>query len=687
MVELQRYEFEIKGLHCAQCAAKIQSEINRVEGIGDATVDFALSKISFSAGAHAEKEIRKVSYIISSIEKGAVLVTSKETKDQRKSNSISLAAAGLVYISALVAPEGVLKLSLFLVSYILASYRVYIASAKNIIRGQIFDENFLMAIATIGALLIGEYPEGVAVMLFYDVGELLQEIAVHKSRKSIRSLASLYPDEATLKTPEGEKRIPSVEVREGDILALKPGEKVCVDSVVMEGKGYMDTQAVTGEPVPRLVQKGDEIFAGFINTEDELLVKAVKKLKDSAAAKIIRLTEEAAEKKSSTETAISRFAKVYTPVVTLFAALLMVLPPLFGLGDFKTWIYRGLVFLAASCPCALVLSVPLAYFGGIGRASKDGILVKGGTSLESLAKAKAFVFDKTGTLTEGNFEVVEISAQNCFKKEEVLQLAAAAEKVSAHPIAKSILRMAADIPDAKEGKEVSGFGVSALVNGREILAGSKSWLERYGIRAADPQGMGSIVHVAAGGVYAGTIRVSDKVKENAKETVAALKKLGVKKVYLFTGDNEQGALAIARETGVDSYMHSMQPQEKAEKLEELKKSYNTVFVGDGINDAPSIASADTGIALGKARDITLEAADVVVIGEDTAAIPKAYGIAKMTRYIARQNIIGSIGVKAVVLILGAAGLATIWAAVIADTALALLAVANSLRIVVWRQKH
>jgi len=681
-----RSEFGIKGLKCAGCAAKIQAAANRIEGIKNAEVHFALGKITLElTGGSEARAIRELKKTVSSIEEGAFLVTGHEAEEKNKYSLIVPVIGAVIYICALLQPEGIFKTASFLVSYILLGLQVFADSARNIAKGQVFDENFLMAIASAGALIIGEFPEGVAVMLFFRIGEFLQGLAVEKSRRSIKSLAGLYPDEACIITPDGEKRIQAGDVQVGDIVVIRPGEKVSVDGVVTDGEGFLDTQAVTGEPVPKHVVTGDEVLSGCINTQSVIKIRALRPLSDSAASRIMHMTEDAVERKSRTETAITRFARVYTPAVIGFSLLLMFVPPLIGMGSLSVWVYRGLVFLAASCPCALVLSVPLAYFGGIGRASRQGVLVKGGNYLESFAKTKAFVFDKTGTLTEGVFEVIDIVSQNGFDEAAVLRYASGAESVSGHPIAGSIIKAAGNVP-ADDAKEYSGLGVSATVEGHAVVAGSKTLLERNGITAENPDRSGTVVHVAVDGVYAGYIVIADKMRVKAAETVRALKNLGVKKVYLYTGDNESAAASVAKEAGLDGYYYAMRPEDKAEKLNELKKSAKTAFAGDGINDAPSLAAADTGIAVGGAREIALEAADIAIIGSDLSVLPEALKTARMTSRVARENIYGSVAVKIAVLALGAAGLASIWAAVVADTALALLAVLNSLRIVLKRHR-
>jgi Cd2+/Zn2+-exporting ATPase len=716
-------EYGIKGLNCANCAAKIQEAANRIEGIKNARVHFALGKITLElTGANDSQAIRELKKTVSFIEEGASLVTETEDERKKKTGLIAAIAGALIYIPALLIPEGALKTVFFLVSYALLGLQVFIDSARHIAKGQVFDENFLMAIASAGALVIGEFPEGVAVMLFFRIGEFLQGLAVEKSRRSIKSLAGLYPDEASLVTPEGEKRIPAADVQVGDILAVRPGEKVCVDGVVVGGQGFLDTQAVTGEPVPRRVGEGDEVLSGCINTQSVIKIKAQRVLSDSAAARIKHMTEDAVERKSRTETAITRFAKVYTPAVIGFSLLLMFIPPLLGMGALSVWVYRGLVFLAASCPCALVLSVPLAYFGGIGRASRQGVLVKGGNYLESFARTKAFVFDKTGTLTEGVFEVTGIRPENGFDADTVLKLAAGAESASDHPIASSIIKAAgscyrikadgnvpaseaagsyaaskdmsnppasetaASNPVAEDAKEFPGLGASARVEGHAVLAGNGAFLRQNGITAGKPEETGTIVHVAIDGAYAGYITISDKIRSQTADMVRGLKDLGVKYTYLYTGDSESAAADIAGKAGLDGYFYGMRPEDKAEKINELKKTANTAFAGDGINDAPSLAAADTGIAVGGAREIALEAADIAILGSDLSVLPEALRTAKMTSRVAHENIYVSVAVKIAVLALGAAGLASIWAAVVADTALALMAVLNSLRIVLKKLK-
>ncbi|MDY8023573.1 heavy metal translocating P-type ATPase [Paenibacillus polymyxa] len=590
--------------------------------------------------------------------------------------------------------EGVGKLALFLLAYIIVGGDVVLQAARSLVRGMAFDEYFLMTLATVGAFAIGEYPEGVAVMFFYQIGELFQGIAVNRSRKSISDLMDIRPDYANLKTAESVRRVSPEDVRIGDLIVIKPGEKIPLDGKVIDGKSHVDTSALTGESVPRTVEPGSSVLSGFINTNGLLTVEVSKEFSESAVSKILELVQNASAKKAPTEKFITKFSRYYTPVVVIVALLLAVVPPLVVPGaHFADWVYRALVFLVISCPCALVVSIPLGFFGGIGAASRSGVLIKGGNYLEALNHVKYAVFDKTGTLTKGVFRVTGIYPAGDFTNESLLETAALAELHSTHPIAASLRESYGKELRAErveQYSEISGHGIQAQIDGRLVLAGNAKLMEREHVafNAAQQAGTldeGTVVHVAVDGTYAGCILISDEVKEDAAKTVALLKKLGVVKTIMLTGDNRTVAEAVGRQLGLDEVRAELLPQHKAEAIEQLSASKKTsdkiLFVGDGINDTPVLALADVGVAMGGlGSDAAIEAADIVIMNDEPSRLVTAIHIAKRTRRIVWQNIIFALGVKAVFLTLGAFGIATMWEAVFSDVGVTLLAVLNVMRV-------
>ncbi|ADM71847.1 Cadmium, zinc and cobalt-transporting ATPase [Paenibacillus polymyxa E681] len=590
--------------------------------------------------------------------------------------------------------EGVGKLALFLLAYIIVGGDVVLQAARSLVRGMAFDEYFLMTLATVGAFAIGEYPEGVAVMFFYQIGELFQGIAVNRSRKSISDLMDIRPDYANLKTAESVRRVSPEDVRIGDLIVIKPGEKIPLDGKVIDGKSHVDTSALTGESVPRTVEPGSSVLSGFINTNGLLTVEVSKEFSESAVSKILELVQNASAKKAPTEKFITKFSRYYTPVVVIVALLLAVVPPLVVPGaQFADWVYRALVFLVISCPCALVVSIPLGFFGGIGAASRSGVLIKGGNYLEALNHVKYAVFDKTGTLTKGVFRVTGIYPAGDYTNETLLETAALAELHSTHPIAASLRESYGKELRAErvqQYSEISGHGIQAQIDGRLVSAGNAKLMEREHVafNAAQQAGTldeGTVVHVAVDGTYAGCILISDEVKTDAAQTVASLKKLGVVKTIMLTGDNRTVAEAVGRQLGLDEVRAELLPQHKAEAIEQLSASKKTsdkiLFVGDGINDTPVLALADVGVAMGGlGSDAAIEAADIVIMNDEPSRLVTAIHIAKRTRRIVWQNIIFALGVKAVFLTLGAFGIATMWEAVFSDVGVTLLAVLNVMRV-------
>lgn len=584
------------------------------------------------------------------------------------------------------------RLGVFLAAYLTAGYDILWKAVRNIAHGQVFDENFLMSIASIGAMIIGEYSEGSAVMIFYQVGELFQALAVGKSRKSISDMMDINPESANVERNGEVLEVGPDEVGINEIIVVKPGEKVPLDGEVVFGSSGLNTAALTGESALRDVTVGDEVFSGSVNTNGLLKIRVTKPYSDSTVSRILELVENSSESKAKTESFITRFARVYTPIVVISAVLLAVVPPLF-LGNWNDWIYRALTFLVVSCPCALVISVPLSYFGGIGSAAKRGIMIKGANYLEVLAKARLFVFDKTGTLTKGSFSVSEVKPEAGLglTEKELLTLCAAAEKISNHPIAKSIVKAAEkseNIPTAENAEEVAGFGVRAIINGKEILAGNARFMIKEGIIFKEDQGSvdipGTVVFCAAEGKYAGYISVSDTPKENAREALAELDRLCAAKKIMLTGDRKSAAYEIAKALGIDEVHSQLLPDGKVKAVEEIfaKKPGDCAlaFVGDGMNDAPSLARADVGIAMGAlGSDAAIEAADVVLMNDNVGCIPLSVRIAVKTRRIVIQNIVFALAVKAAVLILSAFGIANMWAAVFADVGVSVIAILNAMR--------
>lgn len=580
-----------------------------------------------------------------------------------------------------------LQIALFIISYIIVGGDVVKRAVKNIFKGQVFDENFLMSIATIGAFFIGEYPEGVAVMLFYQVGELFQSYAVGKSRKSIASLMDIRPDYANVKKGDELVKVDPDEVQIGDIIVIKAGEKIPLDGKVIEGSSMIDTSALTGESVPREVEVGSDILSGCININGVITAEVTKEFGASTVSKILDLVENASSKKSNSEQFITKFARYYTPVVVIIAVFLAIIPPLVIDGaTFSDWIYRALAFLVVSCPCALVISIPLSFFGGIGGASKKGVLVKGSNYLEALAETEIVVFDKTGTLTKGVFNVQEIHPEGV-SKEELLELTAHAESYSNHPISLSLKRAySKEIDNGRisDVEEISGHGVIAIVDGKKVMAGNIKLMKMMDIPYFKGELIGTIVHVAVNNKYIGYIVIADEVKEDSAQAIKELKAANIKQTVMLTGDNKSIGSKVAKELGLDKVYAELLPADKVEKLEELfsqkSKKGKLAFVGDGINDAPVLARADIGIAMGGlGSDAAIEASDVVIMTDEPSKIATTMKISKKTLKIAHQNIVFAIGIKIIVLILSAFGITTMWAAIFADVGVTIIAVLNAFR--------
>lgn len=771
--KLQKSEWILEGLDCANCAMKIEHKVSKLEGVASCSVNFATKTLVMTSSADQETAAEQVQRSVTAIEPhvkvkpkrrrlpaasagdnhgdrhhghshedshhedshhghdhgGGQLQDHTGLADGRTHNhdhphahnhtpshshshgaqeedhhghthavdgsGISrklwrlgggTAIAALAWFAPL---NEAARLALFLAAYLLIGGDVVWQAVRNLVRGQLFDEFFLMSLATVGAFAIGEYPEGVAVMLFYQIGELFQGIAVNRSRRSITALMDIRPEYANLKVGPEVRRVAPDEVAAGDLIEVRPGERVPLDGTVVDGVSMVDTSALTGESVPRSVKQGSEVLGGFINKNGVITVRVAKTFGESAVAKILDLVENAAGNKARTENFITKFARAYTPVVVITAVLLAFVPPLLISGaSFEDWIYRALIFLVISCPCALVVSIPLGFFGGIGAASRTGILVKGSNYLEALNDLEIVVFDKTGTLTRGEFKVTGIYPAEGTGREELLKLAAYAESYSSHPIAESVkAAYGADIPrEAVRGyNEIAGHGVEAEIGGRHVLAGNARLMEQRGLAALPPQETGTVVYLAVDGVYAGCLVISDEIKPDAAQAVASLKAMGIRKTVMLTGDAASVAEAVGGRLGVDEVHAELLPQHKVEQIERLEqtrtKRGKIAFVGDGINDTPVLARADIGIAMGGlGSDAAIEAADIVIMTDEPSKIAEAIRVAKRTRRIVWQNIGFALGVKAVFLLLGAFGIATMWEAVFSDVGVTLLAVLNAIRV-------
>ena len=613
------------------------------------------------------------------------------TRKQKKMLVRIFASAVLLIAAVLIPYEGALRFLLFLPAYFVIGWDVLWRAAKNIIHGQVFDENFLMALATVGAFCTGffgkgEYPEAVFVMLFYQVGELFQSYAVGKSRTSISALMDIRPDSANVERDGGLCRVDPEEVQVGDVIVIKPGEKAPLDGVVLEGRSSLNTSALTGESLPREVEPGDDVISGCINLNGLIRVQVTKVFGESTVAKILDLVENSSSKKAKAENFITKFARYYTPIVVVSAVLLAVAPPLFTGGNWAEWVERALIFLVVSCPCALVISVPLSFFGGIGGASRDGILVKGGNFLEILSDTEIVVFDKTGTLTKGVFNVTAIHPDR-YSEGELLELAALAESYSDHPISRSLkdaYGMEIDAARVSDVEELSGRGVKAQVDGRLVCAGNDKLMEEIGVTWHPCHRVGTTVHVAVNGEYAGHIVISDELKPDAAEAVASLKRAGVRKTVMLTGDAKAVGESVAKELGIDEVHAGLLPGDKVDRVEALLREKSErgklAFVGDGINDAPVLSRADIGIAMGAlGSDAAIEAADIVLMDDKPSKLAEAMKISKRTLRIVRQNIVFALAVKAAVLVLSAFGLSNMWEAVFADVGVSVLAILNASR--------
>ncbi len=697
---LAECRYLLRGLDCPHCAAKIEQEAQKLEGVASALVNLAeqtlllhcavpVSLDTVTGLVHRFEPDVDVSPAVAGKADDGERQDDEESK--ARSRLLRLCAGAALYAAAFalhlygVLP-GAAGLAVFMAVYLLLGWDVLWRALRNIGRGQVFDENFLMSVSTLGAFAIGEYPEAVAVMLFYQTGEYFQDRAVSRSRRSISTLMGLKPDSARVLRNGTLAEISPSEAAVGEIIVVRPGERIPLDGTVVSGRSMLDMQALSGESVPRAACAGDEVLSGSISLNGALEIRVGKPYGESTVARIISLVENAAGRKAPTENFITAFARWYTPAVVIMAAALALVPPLFFGQAWTEWFRRACIFLVISCPCALVISIPLAFFGGIGAASRHGVLVKGGNFLEALCHAGTVVFDKTGTLTRGVFEITSILPAPGVPQEQLIRTAALAESLSTHPIARSVAALAPDTnpAEAESFEEVFGKGVRASAHGSEILAGSRALMEEHSVACPEVPGAGTRIFIAENGAYLGCLIASDVVKPSAGKAIADLKELGVEKTVMLTGDSAAIASATARELGIDEWHAGLLPGEKVEKLEELDKhslpGKKLCFVGDGINDAPALARADVGIAMGAlGSDAAIEAADVVLMSDDPARLADAITIARKTRSIAMQNIAFALGVKGILLILGALGAATMWEAVFGDVGVMMLAVLNSMR--------
>jgi len=683
-----RDTYHIQGLDCAACGAKIEAAIRKLPGVSSAVVDFANLRLHLDA-AHPERVREAIRRIDPGVDiRPAAEAAAAPAKDESfaAKRELGILAAALVLFGIHAFWEerwhasGMLALDygVALAAYWLAGLNVYVNAFKTIRRGDFFDENVLMVIATAGAIAIHSLSEAVGVMIFFKAGEFLQNLAVARSRRSIRALLAARPDRATVEAEGGLRQVPPEQVRVGDVIVVKPGEKVPLDGEVLTGQSSLDTSALTGEPAPRTARAGDPVMAGMVNLAAVLRLTVTKPFGESSIAKVLDLVENASARKAVTEKFITSFARWYTPLVVAAAAAIAFLPPLFIQGaEFRTWIYRALVVLVISCPCALVVSIPLGYFGGVGRASRQGILVKGSNFLDALSRVTTVVFDKTGTLTRGEFAVQEVVPAKGFDPRRLLELAMLAELHSSHPIAKSIvakgeaLGIAPDAAAVTEHVDLPGRGVRARVGGREVLVGSDGLLHHEEIPHDSCQRDRSAAHIVVDGRYAGHILMGDAVKDEAREAIARLRQIGVGHIAMLTGDSRCAAAAVARDLGVDAFHAELLPEDKVRLLEEIQskaaRGGKVAFVGDGINDAPVIARADVGVAMGAlGADAAIETADVVLMTDSPAKLVEAVGIARRTRTIVWQNIVMALAIKLAFVVLGSMGLASMWEAVFAD---------------------
>ncbi|NMB33260.1 MAG: cadmium-translocating P-type ATPase [Clostridium sp.] len=693
---MKKYEMILQNLDCKDCANKIEEKIKKINGIKSVSINFVTKKLAFELSNENLEKGDVISSISSIAENMGVILEHGEDKGEYKhiidKNDLMSTCISILLFSIAFVPTFPYwtKFLLFFVSYLLAGKNVLIRAARNISLGQLWDENFLMTVATVGAFFIGEFPEGAAVMIFYRIGKFLENAAVNRSRNSIADLMNIKPDYANIKIGEGIKKVSPEQVNVGDVIVVKPGEKIPLDGKIIFGDSTVDMSMLTGEFAPKDVGVKNDVLSGSINRGGLLYIEVTKKYTESTVSKILDLVQNASNKKTETENFITKFSKLYTPLVISISVLLAFMPPFIIPGEtFSKWFYRSLVFLVISCPCALVISIPLGYFGGIGAASKYGILLKGSNYLEALSDINTVVFDKTGTITKGIFKVSKLNPTDGFSEGSLLKYAAIAESLSNHPIAISITKAYGkeiDVNKIENFKELAGRGIKLRYGNEEILAGNKLLLQESDIEIPKVNMPGTAVYIAIDKDYAGNIVISDQIKDDAKKTLSGLKRIGIKNLVMLTGDNKEEALRVGSQLQFDHIYAELLPHQKVEKIEEIaaseKQKNKMAFVGDGINDAPVLSMADIGISMGGlGSDAAMEAADIVLMTDEPSKLIDAIKISRATKRIIRQNIIWAFGVKIMVLLLGAGGIATMWEAVFADVGVTLLAVVNSMRLI------
>ncbi|MBR4467716.1 MAG: cadmium-translocating P-type ATPase [Clostridia bacterium] len=698
--------FLLKGLTCPNCSAKIEKDVGEMNEVQRCSINLMRQTLTVDSDVPSDVLLRKITAIVHShepeVEVSMQNLAANDSENEPYSGILSdrkcrtliiRLTVGALLFGVAVAWAGLwnaslsFELTFLVVSYIILGSDVVWTASKNITRGRVFDEHFLMSVSTIGAFVIGEYPEAVAVMLFYQVGEFFQAMSVKRSAQAISSLMDLRPDYATVQRNGEQIRVSSETVSVGEVIIVKPGEKIPLDGIVLEGDSMLDMRALTGESVPRTIHKGDTALSGCVNQDGVLTIKATKAFGESTASRIIKLVETASDRKARTENFITTFARYYTPVVVIMAAFLAIIPPVLFDGNWTEWIRRGFVFLVVSCPCALVISIPLTFIGGIRAASRRGVLVKGGNYLEALNKVGIVVFDKTGTLTKGVFRVTDILPASGFSKEQVLECASGAESLSNHPIAKSILTAYGknvEPPAVSDYREFPGKGIRVTVEGKTVFAGNEKLMLSEHVEFILCKKTGTKVYVAINGQYAGCILITDELNPDSKRTVGDLKHLGVEWTVMLTGDSESIGKTVAEELLLDEFYAQLLPDQKVEMIDRLdqkkRKGSTLVFVGDGINDAPVLARADVGVAMGGlGSDAAIEASDVVLMTDEPSRLADAIRVAKRTRIIVMQNIVFAIGIKVLFLLLGALGIAGMWEAVFGDVGVTIIAVLNAMR--------
>lgn len=692
---MKQHIYYINGLYCAGCAMEFEEDLNKLEFVEKATVDFSTSRLIIKYDG-SKKHFDIIKKMADNVEGGIDLSTQKITQEDNiqenkiiNKNIIQIIISLIIVLIVLLFKfSGITEIILYLIAFIIIGYDILFKVFQNILKRDFLDENFLMGVATIAAFAISDYLEAIAIMFFYKLGEYFQERAVNKSRKSISDLIDIKPKYATLLVDGYEKEVDPSEVNIGDTIIVKPGERIALDGIVEEGTSYLDMKELTGESRDVKVSVDQEVLSGSINKNSTLIIKVSKKYEDSTIARILDLVENSSANKAKTENFISKFARIYTPVIVFTGIAIALIPPLFTGYNFEEWLYKALIFIVVSCPCALVISIPLGFFAGIGNASKKGILVKGANYLEELNDIKLIAFDKTGTLTKGNFTLVNIKSFNNYTNEDLLKYSAYAESNSTHPIGKAIIDaydQQIDKNQLSDYEEIVGKGLKVLVDGIPVLLGNETLMKDNNIKYDNANSYGSIVYVAINNIFAGFLEIADELKGSSKQAIAELKNLGINDLVMLSGDSQQVADGVGEQLGINQIYAQLLPDQKVAKLDELKSYGKNIFVGDGINDAPILLQANVGIAMGGVgSDVAIEAADIIIMDDEISKVATAIKIAKKTRKIIVQNVIIALGIKLLVLILGVLGLAQIWEAVVADVGVTLVAILNTMRILYYK---